>query len=105
VNTDRRLLELTYVPPGELGVDVVVFDTETDEYPFQVRWTDRVANVWTEHYADLAVALTRAALVLRAAQRGRLFLHRTDDAQLLDGTTGPAAFVHDALTFLDDQLS
>ena len=110
---DRRLLELSYVPPGQLGVDVVVSETdadstvrdEPDAWPYTVRWSDRVANVWTENYADLAVALTRAALVLRAAQRGESFLHQSgDDAQLLDGTTGPSEFVRDALTFLDDQL-
>lgn len=113
----RQLLYVIYLPPVDgsadsgLGVDLTVLDRSdtgvdgADELPFQVRWTDRVANVWTENYADLAVAFARAALVLRATQRGAMFLHHAgDDAQLLDGCPGPSGFVHDALTFLDDQL-
>lgn len=94
-----------------LGVDLLVLDRSATDapdaagLPFQVRWSDRVINVWTESYADLAVALTRAAALLRAVQRGALFTHQPpDDAQTLDGCAGPAEFVRDATTFLDDQL-
>lgn len=94
-----------------LGVDLLVLDRSATDapdaagLPFQVRWSDRVINVWTESYADLAVALARAAALLRAVQRGALFVHQPpDDAQTLDGCAGPAEFVRDAATFLDDQL-
>lgn len=114
---DRKLLELTYLPPGGvggLGADVTLVATdadptlrdEPDAWPYTLQWSDRVANVWTEHYADLAVALVRTATLLRAIQRDELFRHRAGDAaQTVDGCPGPAEFTHDALTFLDDQLS
>jgi hypothetical protein len=112
----EELLALTVAePPGTpFGVDLWLNEVQTTERgqppdrPFQVRWGDRVINVWAENYRDLPTALVRAALVLRAAETGAFFRDQaTDDGvwEDPDGGDGPTEFVAAARVFLDSQLS
>jgi hypothetical protein len=99
--------------PDGLGVRDVLDELDGpstfDGLPrYAVRWSDRVANVWTERYAQLDVALCRvAALVAGERQPTGGFTHQpTDDRVWTDdaGGLGPTAFLRDAVRFLGGQL-
>ena len=66
---------------------------------FELRWTDYVANDWSEPYPSLALAVVRLGLVIAAVEDDRLFRDLPSDfAARVIGLAAPlAAFVDDAL--------
>jgi hypothetical protein len=108
------VLALSWTPPGDVaGVDVWL--ALLPDGRWRLSWGDQVINVWTEVYDDPAVALARAAVLVRCATTGGFFRHQavTDPREDPDGVAifteagvpGPAAFITDATAFLDAQLS
>lgn len=50
------------------GVTITEFVSRDKEKVYQLRWTDYVANEWTEHYRTLAEALARVAVLAYCLQ-------------------------------------
>jgi hypothetical protein len=106
----RVLFAWTYRPEGDpLGIDILVY--ERADGTFRLEWGDRVANVWTENYADPATAFARLAVLMHSVRtaidgESRFFRHQPtgDDVFTDAGAAAPEAFVADARRFMDGQL-
>ena len=89
LTTDTTWLVVTrFTHEDYQGVLVVDQDPEGGA---ALAWHDYVVNAWQEYYPDIAVALVRLALLIRAGEDHTFFVH------------GPEDFTSEARVFLRSQ--